>query len=364
MFTGIYLEKEDTWVSLTSILFILKVINDNIFDDDDDEGLYDLPYDSKKSALHNNHQYATPPAGKLRRQQKIVINSNNNNNWRSDGAKSIGGFTVGGSVDNLASIDDVDESKEATHSNANHGSGKHENIYQNSLKLLDEIEYIDTSLLHLRKIQSRPDASSGHIVVEHKSPMPIPRHNSRDGAVTSPLADDSNGVSGMTSSFDLQQNGGAAAGNTDSLKRRSLDKKDIGSPMLLGNHHFMMKDRKVIPVKPNVLQRPKSNGGLDGVPLMPPQTPTKPTHSKRFVAPSVSTPPSSTAPKTVLDNNNIGRIKSVGSHGNQGDSSLTTELKTRVKAVKAVPSLTAVHQDGNWTLEGRPRYENNNINFK
>ena len=247
-------------------------------DDDDDEGLYDLPYDSKSTTSGGDGGHVV---GKLQRQLKIKKEE---------------------SVENLVSPDnDVDEDDDD------------KNIYQNSLKLLDEIEYIDTAQF-MRKIQSRPDTSTGQIMVEPKSPMPMPRRE-----MTSP-------VDNIASTADLFNNGGA--GNSDSLKRRSLDKKDISSPMLLGNHHFM-KDRKVIPVKPQVASpRPKSKHD----PLLPPALPTKPsgTHLKQF----------------SLDNNNP-------------NNNLTTELKTKVKAVKAVPSLTGAQSSS--TLDGRSRYENNII---
>ena len=119
-----------------------------------------------------------------------------------------------------------------------------EDIYQNSLKLLDEIDYLDSG--EMRKIQSKPDTSSGQIIVEMKSPVPIPRPSSQ----------------------------------ADSLKRISFDKSDISSPMLMSSDHPRMKDRKMIPVKPLPSPRPnfkQSDGGASRAP------PAKPPHSKGFI---------------------------------------------------------------------------------
>ncbi|XP_066918605.1 uncharacterized protein [Clytia hemisphaerica] len=223
--------------------------------DSDSEGLYDLPYDVKEQVAH------------LQRQQH---------------------FQKEDSVEDLTN----------------------EDIYQNSLKILDEIDYIDTG--ELRKIQSRPDASSGKIIVEQKSPIPIPRP-----FVTSQSLDIS-----MTTPSSISP---VPANTADSLKRKSLDKKDISSPMLLGNHNF--KDRKMIPVKPIPSARP---GGNKTEAMLPP---AKLPHTKQF-----------------FDNNN--RL----SHAD-----LACELKTKVKPVKAVPSLTG--QSDSRTLEGQNRYSNG-ANFR
>ena len=122
----------------------------------------------------------------------------------------------------------------------------------------------------MRKIQSKPDSSSGQIVVEPKSPMPMPRQ--RD-PVTSPVAAD-NSMTSLSDSF----NNSSGAGAMDALKRRSLDKKDISSPMLLGGNHHIMKDRKVIPVmKAPQPDPPRPISKYD--PLMPPAPPAKPLSS-------------------------------------------------------------------------------------
>jgi len=159
-----------------------------------------------------------------------------------------------------------------------------EDIYQNSLKLLDEIEYMDSG--EMRKIQSKPDASSGQIIVEMKLPIPIPRPSSQ------------------------QQD--------DSMKRVSFDKSDISSPMLMSGDRPRMKDRKMIPVKPLPSPRPTSKHS-NGAAVPPP--PVKPSHSKVFI-----------------DNN----------HNN-----LNSELKTKLRPVSAVLSLTQSNFDST-----KSRYEN------
>ena len=289
-------------------------------DDDDEEGLYDLPYDSKKTTT-------TAPGyshvmGKLQRQQKLKKEESVETNNMNKSKLSVS------SPPPVVSPNGVDDES--------FGCDGNENIYQNSLKLLDEIEYIDTAQL-MRKIQSKPDSSSGQIVVEPKSPMPMPRQ--RD-PVTSPVAAD-NSMTSLSDSF----NNSSGAGAMDALKRRSLDKKDISSPMLLGGNHHIMKDRKVIPVMKApqpAPPRPKSKHD----PLMPPAPPAKPLSSN-----------GANLKQFPFDNNN-----SISKNDH-----LTTELKTKVRAVRAVPSLTGGHSDstlggsaaGVTAAGGRSRYENN-----
>lgn len=102
-------------------------VND-IEEDDNEEGLYDTPYDIKEQVEELYRSQSAPG-------QPPHLN-----------------------VEEHSTIED---------------DVSNESIYQNSLKLLDEIQYVDHEVL--RRIQSKPDASSGHIVVERKSQIPLPR---------------------------------------------------------------------------------------------------------------------------------------------------------------------------------------------
>lgn len=291
-------------------------------DYDEEEGLYDLPYDSKKTTLTTSVPGYSHVARKSQRPQKFkkaesVENRNNGGNLSVSSPPPV--VSPNDYVDGLSGGSNGDD---------------HESIYQNSLKLLDEIEYIDTAQL-MRKIQSKPDASSGQIVVDQKSPMPMPRQRV---PVTSPVAD--NNVMSLADSFNNSRAGASGPGNTDSMKRWSLDKKDISSPMLLGENHHIMKDRKVIPVM-KAPQAAPSRLKSKHDPLMPPAPPAKPLSSNGANLKQFS-----------FDNNN-----SKNDH-------LTTELKTKVRAVRTVPSLTGGHSnvtpDGNGGGSGgRNQYENN-----
>lgn len=161
--------------------------------EDSDEGLYDTPYDIKEQVEEMYRSQSVPQRPQLSAAEEEAISHISN-----------------------------------------------ESIYQNSLKLLDEIQYVDNEML--RRIQSKPDASSGQIIVEQKSPLPLPRHARLESTKADAAAVETNSRSNSLSGAEI----------TRPLPLKPPNKNKNKSP------NQKKKKSPVLPLKPKPSPRPKS----------------------------------------------------------------------------------------------------------